>query len=148
MEQLRLCELLRCLFKGHSCKWQDSGVHLDSLTRELHLLILWSSSHSSDMGIWNSSHHDLPLTPHRAFNWTSTQSDCLNFPLATNVPDENDWLGFNVIMCRQLGMDRFAIWKASLSFCLCECIPIHNRVPASSILFVKLHPNETFVVIK
>ena len=27
-------------------------------------------------------------------------------------------------------------------------LPIHNRVPASSILFVKFHPNETFVVIK
>lgn len=32
----------------------------------------------------------LPLTLHRAFNRTFTQSDRLNFPLATNVPNENN----------------------------------------------------------
>lgn len=45
-------------------------------------------------------------------------------------------------------MNRVAIWKAFLFFCLCECTPIHNRVPASSILFVQLRQNDTFVIIK
>lgn len=80
--------------------------------------------------------------------WASTQLNFFNFPLATNVPDENNWLGFTVIMCRQSGMNRVAIWKAFLFFCLWECTPIHNRVPASSILFVQVRQNDTFVIIK
>lgn len=99
------------------------SVHPDSLTPEPHLQILWSVSHSSYRGVWSWSHHDPPLAPQRAFKGTWTQSDCLNFPLATNVPDENNRLGFTVIKGRQSGMDRFAIWIASLSFCPVDTSP-------------------------
>lgn len=102
------------------------------------------SSYPSYTGGASWSRHDLSLT----HNETPTQLNIFNFPLATNVPDENNWLGFTVIMCRQLGMNRVAVWKAFLFFCLCECTPIHNRVPASSILFVQLRQNDTFVIIK
>lgn len=94
------------------------------------------------------SRQDLSLTYNEAPSGASTQLDFFNFPLATNVPDENNWLGFTVIVCRQSGMNRVAIWKAFLFFCLCECTLIHNRVPASSILFVQLRQNDTFVIIK
>lgn len=87
--------------------------------------------------------HDLPLTHNEAPNGASTQLNFFNFPLATNVPDENNWLGFTVIMGRQLGMNRVAIWKAFLFFCLCECTPIHTRcqqAPFSLCNFAKMIP--------